>query len=31
MTHDSWISLVLAVAVFVGGGLAIASALWWDE
>jgi hypothetical protein len=31
MTHDNWISLVLAVSVFFGGGLAIAAALWWDD
>jgi hypothetical protein len=31
MTHDTWISLILAISVFFGGGLAIAAATWWDD
>jgi hypothetical protein len=31
MTHDSMVSLVLAIATFVGGGYAMASAFWWDQ
>lgn len=31
MTHDNWIIYILAISCFFGGGLAIASALWWDD
>lgn len=31
MTHDDWTTLVCAISVFVGGGFAIAAALWWDD
>ena len=31
MTHDNWISLICAISMFLGGGFAIAAALWWDD
>jgi hypothetical protein len=31
MTHDFWNTLVFAIAVFFGGGFAIAAATWWDN
>jgi hypothetical protein len=31
MTTHTWTTLVLAIAVFVGGGFCIAASFWWDD